>query len=1066
MRESDMWRRRTVLQSGVGLLGAGALYSVGTARKGESGRVAAQVGGSVPAVSDITFHDVNPSGLRLGEVSVPDGATVTPVAAIGSGGFAVVGDDETAFYAVADSGPGVDCEDAADVLGRPPAYFCGEGNSGSIRPVPEYAPKVYRMGFGEGGTVQLEQKTTLTDSRGEAINTLTNPLSTGTEQMFTVEGDSIPHDPHGLDIESVARAAHGTFWMSEEYAPSLLKVGASGRVIVRYVPETIASDLSEAGYPVEGVLPEVFKRRDRGIESLDLALDDSDVYFAHQSPLANPDVTAFEQSRNLRLGVFNPDTERVSEQYLYRLDKPGTFQKDAQAGDVVQSDVKVSDISVVGEDRLLVLERISKTTKFYLADISSVDPIPEAYNELSTRPTLAQVDPSSDSDLQAVRKELLFTTDDYDGFPRKLETIARPNPDELLIVNDNDYALTGQETRVARVRLDGPLGSARAEVGPQPRQTGLVRHLGRYSTGVFDDGAAEIPAYDSGTQRLFVVNGHANGIDVLDVNDPTSPSKERTLSMDSGSPNSVAVHEGMVAAAVEADPKTANGEVAFFDAESLERLGSVATGPLPDMVTFTDDGNYVLAANEGEPSSDYSTDPAGSVSVVDMAGGVSDATAKTASFSQYDGKEETLRERDIRLYGPDASASMDLEPEYIATAGGTACVSLQENNALAVIDIENAEVRSLQALGYKDHSIPGNPLDALEDDSIDITTQPVYGMYQPDAIAAYEVDGEPYLVAANEGDAREWDGPSETGVLKQVDGQWGLDATEEDGDNIDVPVDTSAFGDKVLGRLAGLEATTQRGDTDGDGALEELHLFGARSFSIHDAEGNRVYESGGWLERIVAGQQPDQFNSDDDENGRDSESVASGPEPEGIAIGTVGGAPHAFICCEEIGAILTFDVSDPMSPTFRDYTNTRNFAVGPESDIEEGSMPADAAGDLSPEGVTFVPRTESPVDGAMLAVAYEVSGTTSLYEVGPGPGETGSKATPTPTPPESTATPTATPTAAPTATPGLTETPTPASTATETPGGTGPGFGVITALAGTGLRAWRLLRRRVTDGSD
>jgi len=584
-----------------------------------------------------------------------------------------------------------------------------------------------------------------------------------------------------------------------------------------------------------------------------------------------------------------------------------------------------------------------------------------------------------------------------------------------------------------------------------------LSHLGRYSTGAYDDGAAEIPTYDPDTQRLFVVNGSVAGIDVLDVSDPANPTKEDTISVGMSGANNVSVHDGTLAAAVEAETTQDDGSVAFYDTTDLTELGSVEVGPLPDMVTFADGGDYVLTANEGEPNDDYSRDPAGSVSVVDVSGGVEGATVETASFTRFDGQEESLRDRGIRIYGPDASASEDLEPEYIATDGTTAYVTLQENNALAVVDIAAAEVSELKALGYKDFSAPGNALDAIEDDSIDITTQPVYGMYQPDAIEAYSTGGQTYLVAANEGDAREYAALFETGVLKRVDGQWGLDATEDDGDNIDVEVDASEFADGVLDSLAGLEVTTEYGDTDGDGVLEELHLFGARSFSVHDTDGNRVYESGDAFEQLVAAEQPAQFNSDDDENGRDAESIASGPEPEGLTVGSVGGAPHAFIGFEEVSAVATYDVSDPQAPENADYINTRNFDVDPESAIEEGSMAADAAGDLSPEGVAFVPAVDSPIDDAMLAVSYEVSGTTSLYRVGSGQSSEGdsetSRSTPASTDEDAMAQAEDTPVEN-----------TPTETGTGTSGGSGPGFGAIAALGGLGVGGWLVDWRRRDDG--
>jgi len=600
-----------------------------------------------------------------------------------------------------------------------------------------------------------------------------------------------------------------------------------------------------------------------------------------------------------------------------------------------------------------------------------------------------------------------------------------------------------------------------------------VTQIGRYSTGVYDDGAAEIPAYDADTQRLFVVNGSIPGIDVLDISDPTTPTQVDAIETGGGGPNNVTVHNGTVAAAVEAETTQDDGHVAFYNAADLSEITTVSVGALPDMVTFAADGDYVLTANEGEPADEYTTDPAGSVSVIDVSDGVTNATVDTASFRPFDGQKAELRGRGIRIYGENASVSEDLEPEYIATDGTTAYVTLQENNALAIVDIEAAEVTELQALGYKDHSMPANALDAIDDDTVDITTQPIYGMYQPDAIETYETAGETYLVAANEGDAREYAALFETGVLKQVDGQWGLDATEDDGDNIDMPVAANEFDDGVLDALAGLEVTTEYGDTDDDGVIEELHLFGARSYSIHDTAGTRLYESGDELEQLAAAEQPANFNSDDDENGRDSESVASGPEPEGVAVGAVAGTPHAFIGLEEISAIATFDISDPASPSNVDYTNTRNFDVGPEADIEEGSMAADAAGDLSPEGLIFIPPADSPTDEAILAVSYEVSGTTSLYSVVSEDEATGSDADSAPSPASSGTTNGDSSdedmndgdSGSQTSGDGRMSSDETSATEEAESTDTTPGFGAVAALGGIGLGGW-LLQQAAGDKRD
>ena len=90
-------------------------------------------------------------------------------------------------------------------------------------------------------------------------------------------------------------------------------------------------------------------------------------------------------------------------------------------------------------------------------------------------------------------------------------------------------------------------------------------------------------------------------------------------------------------------------------------------------------------------------------------------------------------------------------------------MSLQENNALAIVDVEVQEITDIIPLGYKDHSQLGNGFFGTDrdDGNINIKSQPTRGLYQPDAIATYQVGGEVFIVTANEGDARDYDGYSE-----------------------------------------------------------------------------------------------------------------------------------------------------------------------------------------------------------------------------------------------------------------------------------------------------------------
>lgn len=512
--------------------------------------------------------------------------------------------------------------------------------------------------------------------------------------------------------------------------------------------------------------------------------------------------------------------------------------------------------------------------------------------------------------------------------------------------------------------------------------------LGTYETGVFDESAAEIVAHDPASQRLFVINANAKTVDILDISDPNNPTSNNdfidvSLDLpDSGGVNSVAVRDGIVTVAVEHDDKQENGWIAFYDTYG-NFWNAVRAGALPDMVTFTHNGNYVLGANEGEPSDDYTNDPEGSVTVVDLRGGVMAATAATADFSAWNGNAPV----GVRISGPGASVAQDLEPEYIVTSQNskTAWVALQENNALAEVDIPSATVTTLTGLGYKDHSASGNGLDASnEDNAINITNWPVFGTYMPDGMDIYKSKGKTYLVMANEGDGREYIYEEDTTEeeCKEANPNYQFD----DGDCFshvdearikDVDLDSTAFPnagnlqkEENLGRLKML---TTQGDTDGDGDYDILYSFGARSFTIRNTDGSVVYDSGDSLEKVTAAALPDDFNSTNDENGTfDDRSDDKGPEPENVVVGKVRGQSYAFIGLERVGGIAIYNVTDPTSVDFVDYVNNRDFMVDANSS---------EVGDLGPEGLLFIKADDSPNGKPLLVVGNEVSGTTTIYRV-------------------------------------------------------------------------------------
>lgn len=506
--------------------------------------------------------------------------------------------------------------------------------------------------------------------------------------------------------------------------------------------------------------------------------------------------------------------------------------------------------------------------------------------------------------------------------------------------------------------------------------------LGTYATGIFDESAAEIVAYDAKSRRLFVVNAAQAKVEVLDA----APAKLFDLTTaavraadgstvpDGAVANSVDVRaDGLGAVAVESATKTDPGWVVFFDARGDGRaLGAVRVGALPDMVTFTPDGDRLVVANEGEPADDYSVDPEGSVAVVDLPRQVrapGQKSVRTADFHRFEHRVPA----GVRVFGPTVNerypVSANLEPEYVTVdrTGRTAYVTLQEANALAVVDLRTARVTALKPLGAKEHGEPGNGVDPSDrDGATDVRQVPVSGLYMPDGIASYTSRGRTYLVTANEGDAREWGDYSEPARVKDL-GEDGLAPLCQD------VFDASVAADANLGRL---NVTTASGLRRDGSCYERLYSFGGRSFSIWTTGGRQVFDSGDDFERITAAANPEFFNSNHTESNLEGRSDDKGPEPESLAVGEIDGRTYAFVGLERVGGIAVYDITDPRQAFFVTYRNNRNFAES----VEDGGD-LTAAGDLGPEGLTFIPAKDSPTRTPLVAVANEVSGTTTLFRV-------------------------------------------------------------------------------------
>jgi 2',3'-cyclic-nucleotide 2'-phosphodiesterase/3'-nucleotidase/5'-nucleotidase len=494
--------------------------------------------------------------------------------------------------------------------------------------------------------------------------------------------------------------------------------------------------------------------------------------------------------------------------------------------------------------------------------------------------------------------------------------------------------------------------------------------LGTYSTGIYNSGGSEISAYDPGTHRLFIVNAKLVTIDIVDITNPTVPALWGTIDVTAfgAAVNSVDVCNGLVAVAVENFVKTDPGLIVFFDVNGYF-LKSVEVGALPDMVTFTPNNRYVLAACEAEPNEDYTVDPEGAVAIINVSGGVSHLTQADVRLAGFSAFNNATLDPSIRIFGPNATVAQDIEPEYITVSNDskTAWATLQENNALAVIDIKNAVVTKLIGLGFKDHSLPGMGLDASDKDGkINIQNWPVKGMYLPDGIDSYRYLGKTYLILPNEGDSRVYPtgGANEGGVFN------------EEKRIGSVALDPVAFPNaamlKLNANLGRLKITNTRGDIDNDGDFDELYSFGARSFSIRNDKGQLVFDSGDQLEQITAAAYPAFFNSGHTVNLFDDRSDDKGPEAENVALGELSSRTYAFIGLERIGGIMVYDVTDPYHPVFEQYLNNRDFTQTP------GPF---SGGDLGPEGIIFIKQGNSPIGKPLIVVTNEISGSTTVYEV-------------------------------------------------------------------------------------
>lgn len=367
-----------------------------------------------PKVTELKWRDA-----PLAEVRTPKGKLRVTLG-LGSGLSRRAGDAAGIVWAIGDRGPNLKIKTAVERWGLTHLAPLKDRDGAKVLPLPDFQPCLVRLRVGKK-RVHLERVVPLAGPDGPLSGRApAGSAEAAMEPIFDLEGRVLPSDPAGVDTEGVAAAPDGTFWVCEEYGPSLMQVGPDGAVLRRWTPEGHTLAGAEAVLPAEASR----RRLNRGFEGLAVSGDGAAVYAVFQS--------GFEGEAHEATAIWKLDAATGARlaTYAYPFDTPDSFTADAAQDAVEGKDLKVCDLSWVGPDRLLVLERISRSARIYLVDVGAPGALP---------------------------KRLVFSTDDHPKVAADLEGVGMLSDRELLLATDNDFGTEGAETRFYRVTFDAPL---------------------------------------------------------------------------------------------------------------------------------------------------------------------------------------------------------------------------------------------------------------------------------------------------------------------------------------------------------------------------------------------------------------------------------------------------------------------------------------------------------------------------------------------------------------------------------------------------------------------------------